>query len=152
MSNAASQAIMVHTALVIALVTLGSPATARMLLARPALERLPTGAVTPEGWLLRQLVIQAEGLSGHLTKFWPKVRNSAWFGGDVPNYNNECGAAPCPFNLTQSALLHQEAPYWFVYLIITEQLTHSRTLVTGEFRLKCNVQCKAGPASVVIHA
>lgn len=35
----------------------------------------------PEGWLLRQLRIQAEGLSGHLHEFWPDVRESAWIGG-----------------------------------------------------------------------
>ena len=29
---------------------------------------LPMGAVTPEGWLLDQLTIQAEGLSGHLAQ------------------------------------------------------------------------------------
>jgi len=82
--------------------------------AQPALRRLPTGAVTPSGWLLKQLVLQAEGLSGHLTKFWPRVRDSAWFGGAVPSYlaNNSCGAAPCPMNISQSQLLHQEAPYF----------------------------------------
>ena len=35
----------------------------------------------PEGWLLRQLRIQAEGLSGHLHEIWPDVRESAWIGG-----------------------------------------------------------------------
>ena len=98
----------------------GSPGAE--LPAAPAAVRLPTGAVTPRGWLLRQLVIQAEGLSGHLSKFWPAVMNSAWFGGRWGNYsdadgrNNSCGAAPCPFvtkqGLTQSDLLHQEASYW----------------------------------------
>ena len=29
---------------------------------------LPMGAVTPKGWLLDQLTIQAEGLSGHLAQ------------------------------------------------------------------------------------
>lgn len=36
----------------------------------------------PEGWLQRQLEIQAKGLSGNLDKVWPDVRNSAWIGGD----------------------------------------------------------------------
>ena len=35
----------------------------------------------PQGWLLRQLEIQAEGLSGNLHKVWPDVRDSAWIGG-----------------------------------------------------------------------
>ena len=35
----------------------------------------------PEGWLRRQLEIQAEGLSGNLHKIWPDIRDSAWVGG-----------------------------------------------------------------------
>ena len=38
-------------------------------------------AIKPQGWLHRQLEIQAEGLSGNLDKMWPPVRDSAWIGG-----------------------------------------------------------------------
>ena len=38
--------------------------------------------IKPEGWLRRQLEIQAAGLSGNLDKIWPDVRDSAWIGGD----------------------------------------------------------------------
>lgn len=38
--------------------------------------------IKPEGWLRRQLEIQAEGLSGNLHKIWPDIRGSAWIGGD----------------------------------------------------------------------
>ena len=38
--------------------------------------------IRPEGWLRRQLEIQATGLSGNLDKIWPDVRDSAWIGGD----------------------------------------------------------------------
>ena len=37
--------------------------------------------LSPEGWLRRQLQIQAEGLSGNLHRIWPDVRDSAWIGG-----------------------------------------------------------------------
>lgn len=37
--------------------------------------------IKPEGWLRRQLEIQAEGLSGNLHKIWPDVRDSSWIGG-----------------------------------------------------------------------
>ncbi|MBQ7916558.1 MAG: hypothetical protein IJ315_07205, partial [Firmicutes bacterium] len=37
--------------------------------------------IRPQGWLKRQLQIQAAGLSGHLDKIWPDVRDSAWIGG-----------------------------------------------------------------------
>jgi hypothetical protein len=42
---------------------------------------LPLGQLTPEGWLKRQLSIQADGLSGHLDEFWPDVAESGWIGG-----------------------------------------------------------------------
>ena len=41
-----------------------------LALAPPAFTPLPTGATTPKGWLLKQLTLQAEGLSGHLSQFW----------------------------------------------------------------------------------
>ncbi len=37
--------------------------------------------IKPQGWLKRQLEIQAAGLSGNLDKIWPDVRDSAWIGG-----------------------------------------------------------------------
>ena len=37
--------------------------------------------ITPEGWLRRQLEIEASGLMGNLDKVWPDVRDSAWIGG-----------------------------------------------------------------------
>ncbi len=37
--------------------------------------------IKPQGWLKRQLEIQAEGLSGNLHKIWPDIRDSAWIGG-----------------------------------------------------------------------
>lgn len=38
--------------------------------------------IKPEGWLRRQLEVQAAGLSGNLDRIWPDVRDSAWIGGD----------------------------------------------------------------------
>ena len=43
---------------------------------------LTTRRLKPEGWLKRQLEIQAEGLSGHLDLIWPDIRESKWIGGD----------------------------------------------------------------------
>ncbi|MBE6811248.1 MAG: hypothetical protein E7523_00015 [Ruminococcaceae bacterium] len=41
-----------------------------------------TKEIKPEGWLRRQLEIQAQGLSGNLHKIWPDIRDSKWVGGD----------------------------------------------------------------------
>jgi hypothetical protein len=40
-----------------------------------------TKEIKPDGWLKRQLEIQAEGLGGNLDKVWKDVRDSAWIGG-----------------------------------------------------------------------
>ncbi len=37
--------------------------------------------IKPQGWLRRQLRLQAEGLAGNLDRVWPDVRDSAWIGG-----------------------------------------------------------------------
>jgi uncharacterized protein len=47
-----------------------------------ALQALPVGAVRPSGWLRQQLIVQANGLTGHLDEFWPYVsRETGWLGG-----------------------------------------------------------------------
>ena len=43
---------------------------------------LPLGSIRPTGWLRNQLVIQANGLSGHLDETWTDVGpDSGWLGG-----------------------------------------------------------------------
>ncbi len=51
-------------------------------LAERAFSPLRLGSIHPEGWLARQLRIQADGLSGHLDEFWPDIQSSGWIGGD----------------------------------------------------------------------
>ena len=54
----------------------------RAPLASSAFYPLPLGSIRPQGWLLRQLHIQASGLSGHLDETWADVGpNSGWLGG-----------------------------------------------------------------------
>lgn len=43
---------------------------------------LKPSEIRPEGWLRRQLTLQAQGLAGHLDLIWPDVRDSRWIGGD----------------------------------------------------------------------
>jgi len=59
-----------------------------------AYKPLPTGAATPKGWLLEQLKLQADGLSGHLSQFWPDIMSSIWMGGKADGG------------------LHERVPYW----------------------------------------
>ncbi len=46
-----------------------------------SLEPLPLHVIRPTGWLLNQLRIQANGLSGHLHEFWASIAESGWIGG-----------------------------------------------------------------------
>jgi hypothetical protein len=55
-------------------------------LAEPEFRPLPLGSIQPEGWLRRQLRLQADGLSGHLDEFWPDVSQSQWFGGKAEGW------------------------------------------------------------------
>jgi uncharacterized protein len=77
--------------------------------------RLPLGAVKPEGWLKKQLQIQASGLTGNIDDFWPDLVNSAWHGGDGdawergPYYLD--GLIPLAYLLNDERLI-KKAKYW----------------------------------------
>ena len=103
--------------------------TAATGLAPLAYAPLPLGAVRPDGWLARQLRIQADGLSGHLDEFWPDVAQSQWFGGGAEGWERAPywldGAIPLAWLLDDAALKaritqhvnyiveHQRADGWY---------------------------------------
>ncbi len=60
--------------------------TTLMSLAPLEFRPFPLAAISPKGWLERQLRIQADGLSGHLDEFWPDIRDSAWIGGQAEGW------------------------------------------------------------------
>lgn len=98
-------------------------------LGAPAFTPLKLGAVRPSGWLLRQMRIQADGLSGHLDEFWPDVAQSQWFGGTAEGWERAPywldGAIPLAWLLDDAALkaritshvdyiiTHQRSDGWF---------------------------------------
>ena len=96
---------------------------ARDGLAEPAFRPLPLGAVRPAGWLARQLLVQARGLSGHLDEFWPDVAESKWFGGNAEGWERAPywldGAIPLAWLLDDAPLKSRIARY--VDYIVTHQ-------------------------------
>jgi hypothetical protein len=53
------------------------------LVTNPYIE-LPLGSVKPEGWLLQQLTLMKQGMTGHLDEWYPTVvgNRNGWLGGD----------------------------------------------------------------------
>ena len=77
---------------------------------------LPVGAVRPQGWLLDQLRIQANGLTGHLDEFWPDVsRQSGWLGGPGDDWERApyyCdGLVPLAYQLDDPRLIAKASEY-----------------------------------------
>eukprot|EP01113_Clastostelium_recurvatum_P003169 TRINITY_DN1137_c0_g1_i3.p1 TRINITY_DN1137_c0_g1~~TRINITY_DN1137_c0_g1_i3.p1 ORF type:complete len:891 (+),score=93.98 TRINITY_DN1137_c0_g1_i3:45-2675(+) len=99
-------------------------------LAPPRYRPMPLGSILPQGWLLKQLRTQGDGLSGHLSEFWPDISSSAWIGnssGDsferVPYWLN--GMVPL------SALLKDPELQAQAYKYIDYVLRHEQDPVTG---------------------
>lgn len=53
---------------------------------QPVFRPLSVSEIKPKGWLLNQLRIQADGLSGNLDKFWPDIKDSKWIGGEADGW------------------------------------------------------------------
>ncbi len=76
----------------------------------PVFTKLSMNEIRPQGWLLNQLRIQAEGLSGNLDLFWPDIKDSRWIGGDKEGW--------------------ERVPYWLdgflplAYLIDNDDMKH----------------------------
>ncbi len=49
-----------------------------------SLIKLPVGSIKPEGWILKYLQLQRDGLTGHLGEIsaWLDKKNNAWFSGN----------------------------------------------------------------------
>src|SRR4249919_3251817 len=87
---------------------------------------LPLTSIRPQGWLRRQLEIQAQGLSGHLDEFWPDLGpNSGWLGGTGESWERGPyyldGLVPLAYLLDDRRLI-DKARRW-----VDWTLTHQRT-------------------------
>jgi len=90
-------------------------------LAATAFLELPLGTVQPEGWLRNQLVMQADGLTGHLDEIWEPVGpNSGWLGGPGDNWERGpyyCdGLIPLAYLLGNARLI-RKAENWIEWTL-----------------------------------
>ncbi len=81
-----------------------------------AFNPLPLGAIEPQGWLRKQLQIQAGGLTGHLGEFWNDVGpNSGWLGGTGESWERGPyyldGLLPLAYELRDPTLI-RKARQW----------------------------------------
>ena len=70
--------------------------------------------IRPEGWLRRQLEIQAQGLGGHLHEVWPDIRDSRWIGGRREGW--------------------ERVPYWLDGFVPLAYLLEDETLIAAAKR------------------
>jgi len=85
---------------------------------------LPLGRIRPGGWLLNQLRIQADGLSGHLDEFWPDIADSGWIGGRAEGWERGPywldGVVPLAF-LLDDEKLKGKVQRWMDYILSHQQ-------------------------------
>jgi hypothetical protein len=93
-------------------------------LAPCAYQPLPLGEIRPQGWLLNQLRIQADGLSGHLDEFWPDIKDSGWIGGKAEGWERAPywldGVVPLAFLLADPNLT-EKVTRWMDYILTHQQ-------------------------------
>ncbi|MGB9595356.1 MAG: beta-L-arabinofuranosidase domain-containing protein [Candidatus Poribacteria bacterium] len=84
---------------------------------------IPLGNIKPREWLLNQLRIQADGLSGHLDEFWADIARSGWIGGDAEGWERAPywldGVVPLAFLLDDEKL--KEKVHRYMDYILTHQ-------------------------------
>jgi len=76
---------------------------------------LSLGMIQPIGWILKQLQIQANGLSGYLDEFWPPIKNSKWLGGETKHKSDD--------------ICDETVPYWLDGLVPLAYLLRNKSLI-----------------------
>jgi hypothetical protein len=86
------------------------------------------GAVQPAAWLVNELNLQATGLTGYLSQFWPDIENSTWIGG-----SGDGG-------------LHERTPYWLNGLVPLSYLTGDANLAAQRDRYLAYIMDNQAPS------
>jgi hypothetical protein len=113
------------SSLVLAAPAQDAPVKNREPLASTPYVLLPLTSVKPQGWLKRQLQIQANGLSGHIEELWPDLGpNSGWLGGKGESWERGPyyldGLVPLAYLLDDAALIAR-AKKWVEWTIVNQR-------------------------------
>lgn len=120
---------------------------AHRALRQPTLQRLPTGATQPDGWLKDELMLQAAGITGQLPLFWPFFNASNWVTEEagmvpaqyIPYYLN--GLVPLSFQLPEDEALASLRTRYIDYII-------SHQHPSGWLGIEVPRNASAGPNSI----
>lgn len=95
------------------------------MLLKKAYENFTTNEIEPRGWLLRELRLQADGLSGHLQEVWPDIADSQWIGGKAEGWERVPywldGFIPLAYLLKDEKLIADAKKY--VDFILSHQIS-----------------------------
>lgn len=88
-------------------------------------EPVRLGDIRPEGWLRRQLELQAAGLTGQVEQVWPDLGpRSAWLGGDGEDWERGPyyldGLVPLA-HLLDDGDLRKKAEKWIEWILASQQ-------------------------------
>jgi hypothetical protein len=85
----------------------------------------PLGCVSPRGWLLREFVVQKNGLTGHIDEIWEDLgKESGWLGGAGENWERGPyyldGLVPLAYVLNDEALKAKARP-WIEWMLNSQR-------------------------------
>lgn len=85
----------------------------------------PLGSLAPAGWLLRQLLTQKDGLTGHIEALWEDLgERSGWLGGPGENWERGPyyldGLIPLAWGLGDEAL-QRRARKWIEWMLASQR-------------------------------
>ncbi len=85
----------------------------------------PLGSVSPRGWFLRELIVQKNGLTGHIDEIWEDLgASSGWLGGTGENWERGPyyldGLVPLAYLLGDDALKHKAQP-WIEWMLNSQR-------------------------------
>ena len=85
----------------------------------------PLGSVSPRGWFLRELIVQKNGLTGHIDEIWEDLgASSGWLGGSGENWERGPyyldGLVPLAYLLQDDALTQKAQP-WIEWMLASQR-------------------------------